>query len=83
LKALNGQTGAPRFDDALSTMLQRNLKYRFECGRHIALIYRNRRLYAVRRNLQKSANLHLHHLKFNTRAQAIARTLHILTRAEH
>jgi len=40
LKALNGQTGAPRFDDALCTMLQRNLKYRFECAQHIALIYR-------------------------------------------
>jgi hypothetical protein len=53
LQALNGQTGAPRFDDALSTMLQRNLEYRFECSRRIALIYRNRRFFAALQNGRK------------------------------
>jgi hypothetical protein len=43
LQALNRQTGAPRFDDALSTLLQRNLEYRFDYSQRIALIYRNRR----------------------------------------
>jgi len=46
LQALDRQTGAPRFDDALSTLLQRNLEYSFECRQRIALIYRNRRFCA-------------------------------------
>jgi hypothetical protein len=71
LQALNRQPGAPRFDDALSTLLQRNLKHCFECSRRIALIYRNRSLCAVQQSLQKSANIHLHYLKFNSRAHAI------------
>jgi hypothetical protein len=71
LRALNGQTGAPRFDEALSTLLQRNLKHCFECSRRIALIYRNRSLCAVQWRLQKSANFHLHYLKFNSCAHAI------------
>jgi len=34
-------------------MLQRNLEYRFECSRRIALIYRNRRFFAALQNGRK------------------------------
>jgi hypothetical protein len=75
LQALNRQTGAPRFDDALSTLLQRNLEYRFDCSQRIALIYRNRRLFDALQKRQKSALLPLRYLKFSLAAhQSATRT---------
>jgi hypothetical protein len=41
-RARNRHAAAPRFNDAFSTLLQRNLEHRFEYVARSALIYRNR-----------------------------------------